>query len=250
MHPDVLDLQRFYAESLGKLAQRHIRQRIRSFWPDLSGQSLLSLGYPLPYMRPFLGEAERLALCLPAQQGATYWPAEGRNLVTLVEETALPFEDASVDRILMIHSLEVSSRQKDLLQEVWRILKGNGRALIIVPNRRGVWARFDHTPFGSGVPFSVGQMHPLLRACQLRPEREGYALFPPPVRRRMAMRATPAWESLGQRFFPVFGGVVLVEASKQVFAPTAPGRAQARHPLRIIPSPVGLQKARKGLMEG
>src|SRR2546430_2803869 len=33
--------------------------------------------------------------------------------------------------------------KKTMLKEVWRVLAGGGRLLIVVPNRRGVWARLD-----------------------------------------------------------------------------------------------------------
>jgi hypothetical protein len=45
-----------------------------------------------------------------------------------------------------------------LLREVWRVLAPNGRLLAVVPNRRGLWARIDTTPFGHGRPFSRGQV--------------------------------------------------------------------------------------------
>ena len=45
-----------------------------------------------------------------------------------------------------------------LLREVWRVLAAGGRLLAVVPNRRGVWARIDTTPFGHGRPYSRSQI--------------------------------------------------------------------------------------------
>ena len=39
-----------------------------------------------------------------------------------------------------------------LLRECWRVLRDDGRLLVVVPNRLGSWALFDHTPFGQGRP--------------------------------------------------------------------------------------------------
>jgi len=48
MHRDVVDLREFYQTSLGQVALRQVKRRIREFWPDLTGQSVLGLGYPGP----------------------------------------------------------------------------------------------------------------------------------------------------------------------------------------------------------
>ena len=42
--------------------------------------------------------------------------------------------------------LEWSEKPRDLLRELWRVLAPNGRLLLVVPNRRGLWARVDTTP--------------------------------------------------------------------------------------------------------
>ncbi len=49
------------------------------------------------------------------------------------------------------------------------MLAPGGRLVIVVPNRRGVWARFEHTPFGTGRPFSRGQLTELLRETNFTP---------------------------------------------------------------------------------
>jgi hypothetical protein len=52
------------------------------------------------------------------------------------------------------------------------------------------------------------------------PEATATALFVPPFRSRMVLRSAPAWENLGNRWFPTFAGVLLVEAGKQIYAGT------------------------------
>jgi hypothetical protein len=39
--------------------------------------------------------------------------------------------------------------------------------------------------------------------------------------RRAVLRSARFWESIGSRFFPAFGGVLLMEAEKQIYAPAA-----------------------------
>jgi len=53
MCEDVVDLRQFYDTSLGQVARRMIRRRLRALWPDVHGQSVLGLGFAMPYLRPF-----------------------------------------------------------------------------------------------------------------------------------------------------------------------------------------------------
>jgi hypothetical protein len=91
--------------------------------------------------------------------------------------------------------------------------------LLVAPNRRGVWARSDATPFGHGRPFSRGQLTQLLRDALFSPIGWSEALYMPPVRRGWVLRSAVVWERLGARLALPFPGVHIVEASKQVFRP-------------------------------
>jgi SAM-dependent methyltransferase len=228
MYTDVVDLRDFYATSLGQVAQRMIRRRVRLLWPDTAGLRVLGLGFSTPYLRPFLGEAERVAALMPAQQGVLPWPAEGQNVVALADEAELPLADYSIDRVLLVHALEASEQVRPLLKEVYRVLAGGGRLLCIVPNRRGIWARLDRTPFGHGHPYTPGQLSRLLRDEMFTPLQSHAALFIPPLRSRMVLRAAAAWEQIGERWFPRFAGVAMIEAAKQVYVKPAPVRAAKR----------------------
>jgi len=244
MYPDVVDLREFYRTSLGQMALRQIRRRIREFWPDLTSQSLLGIGYAAPYLRPFLGETDRAVALMPATQGVVFWPSEGPGLVTLAEESSLPFEDLSFDRVLVIHGLEATERSRAMLREIWRVMAGGGRLLIVAANRSGLWSRTERTPFGHGSPYSAAQLNLMLRDNLFVPERSARALYIPPVRSRFLLSIAPAWERLGDRWLPNFAGVTMVEAVKQIYAlsgqATAPSRRKLALP-RPIAQPKGLR---------
>jgi hypothetical protein len=59
-------------------------------------------------------------------------------------------------------------------------------------------------------------------------------LFIPPAKGRMIMRSAPAWERIGKRWFPTFAGVLMVEATKQIYAKPAATRAPRR---RLVYTP-------------
>ncbi|NVJ92157.1 MAG: methyltransferase domain-containing protein [Methylocystaceae bacterium] len=230
MWMDVVDLRDFYNSPLGGTARRMIRRRIRELWPDCKGMRILGLGYTTPYLGLFKTDAERTLAFMPSSQGVLHWPNENRSLTTLVDEADLPLPDLSVDRVLIVHAVECSEQLRNLLREVWRVLSGSGKVLIVVPNRTGVWARMERTPFGLGRPYSQRQLNTLLRDTMFTPLRAERALFVPPSKSRMVLSSAMAWEKIGHRFFPGFAGVCFVEATKQIYAanPSAPAKVKRR----------------------
>src|SRR5690242_15992591 len=138
MSLDVVDLRNFYALRLGTVARRFIGRGIRARWPSLGGMSVLGVGYPTPYLGLFREEAERCLAFMPAAQGVMKWPSARPGLAVLADEFALPLADSAVDRVLLVHSLEMSHEAGALLREVWRVLAAGGRLLAVVPNRRGL----------------------------------------------------------------------------------------------------------------
>ena len=107
-----------------------------------------------------------------------------------------------------------------MLKEIWRVLAGGGRLLIVAPNRRGIWARLDRTPFGSGRPYTMSQLSQLLRDEQFTPVATGAALFVPPAREPddAALGARPGSGSAGAGSRP------------------SPGSCWSRRPSRSTPS--------------
>ncbi len=247
MYTDIVDLREFYESSLGQVARRMIRRRIRQIWPDVRGQIMVGVGYTTPFLRPFRDEAERLIAVMPASQGVSFWPPEGPGAVCLSDEAELPFGDMSVDRVLLVHGLEGTEQLRPMMREIWRILAGGGRVLVVAPNRRGLWARADWTPFGHGFPYSPSQLKQVLRDTMFVPERTRHALFIPPIRSRFLLRSAPAWEELGERWFKAFAGVTMVEASKQIFAGVARRTVQPAKRQLIVPLPDGAAPAARRL---
>ena len=115
------------------------------------------------------------------------------------------------------HALEMAHDPGALLRECWRVLAPGGRFLAVIPNRRGLWARMDTTPFGQGRPYSRSQISLLLRDSWFTPIGWGEALYVPPVERGWFLRSAVAWERTGATISAPFAGVHIVEATKQVY---------------------------------
>jgi SAM-dependent methyltransferase len=226
----------FYASPTGRVAARLLRERLLDVWPDLRGRRVLGLGHAVPYLRLWRDGAERVLSATPAELGPQPWPRSGPNLSTLVEETELPFADFSFDNVLLVHGLETAENGRRLLREVWRVLKEDGQLLVVVPNRRGIWAHSDTTPFGQGRPYSPGQITRLLQRTMFTVERRRGALFIPPFQIRLLLRGAGVWERAGRALVPRLAGVTLVEARKEMFGAMPVGALPAKGRRVLVPA--------------
>lgn len=237
MWNDSIALRDFYASGLGRVARRMIGRQIRLLWPDLRGLTVLGVGFPLPYLGVFRSEALRTLAAMPAGQGVLPWPVDAPCLSLMVDETNLPLPDRSVDRVLLVHALECAEATRRMMREMWRVLDDGGRMIVVAPNRRGLWARFERTPFGHGRPYTTAQLSRGLTESLFTPYQSVPALFVPPMRSRMLLSAAAAWEEAGSRWFPTFSGVVVFEAIKQIYRAEAIGvAARGRTYAPVAPS--------------
>ena len=206
---------------------------------------MLGIGYATPYLGLFREEAERCLAFMPAAQGVVKWPTARPALSALVDELELPLPDAAVDRVLLVHALEMSQDATALLREVWRVLASGGQLLAVVPNRRGLWARMDTTPFGHGRPYSRSQITQLLRETWFTPMAWGEALYVPPIERGWFLRSAVAWERTGATISAPFAGVHIVEATKQVYR-AIPARREKRRLVPALAAGAGAVAGRRG----
>lgn len=234
---DVVDLRSFYATPLGRVARRYIGAAVRERWDAVAGLSVLGIGYATPWLDEFRDKAERVIAFMPAEQGVVNWPVDGGvSSTALVDPTMMPLPDACIDRILVVHALEMSDAPRDLLSEVWRILTPGGRMLLVAPNRRSVWARSERTPFGQGQPYSRGQLRTLLREAQFSPIHEQLALYGPPFARPAFLRLAPMFEKIGARLGLPGAGAHVIEATKQVYRLVGARRVARRVVTQLEPA--------------
>ncbi len=239
MHLDIVDLKQFYDSRLGLIATRVLRRRVRELWPSVAGLRVAGIGYATPLLRPMLDEAERVLAFMPAGQGVHRWPADAPSRVALADEAELPLGDSSVDRVVLAHTLENTEHLRPMLREVWRVLAPEGRILIVAPNRRGIWARLERTPFGHGRPFSPPQLNRLLRDTMFSPGATKAALYFPPSQRGLMLRAAGPLERFGESIgATAVAGAMLVEGGKQVYAATPSGRRVRLRTVRAVARPL------------
>lgn len=233
---EAVRLHNWYSSPQGKVVAALVGevmvQWLRAKHPTIR---ILGLGFAQPYMDQFLHFlpqdcSSRPFGASPAEMGVMAWPVGEANRMAQIRPDALPFADEQFDQVIMAHFLEGCESPQAALRETWRVLTPGGRLLSLVPNRGGLWARRDTTPFGWGRPFSPGQLTELLGESLFIPRQSRFALFMPPVAGRYFLRAAPTWEKAGSRWFAPLGGAILCEAEKVVYARTP--LAQPSGPLK------------------
>jgi SAM-dependent methyltransferase len=211
MIDDVQAMANFYATRQGRLVTGLLRRRLQGIWPDLSRQTVLGLGHTAPFLPLWRGQARQ---CIDAVTGIG--PAAA-GTGCLVQDDALPFADSTVDRVLMVHAIENAAHVTRTLRAVWRVMRDDGRLLIVVSNRTGLWAHSESTPFADGAPCSTGRIERLLARSLFRIERMDGALYGPPSDLRPLLRAGPMLETASRFISPRLAGVLVVEAVKEMY---------------------------------
>lgn len=218
-------LEAFYATARGRAAAGAVRASLRRLWPSLAGLSVLGLGHATPYLRLWQKDAARVvALALPEARPRS-WPPGRASLLAAGEGSSLPFADRAFDRVLMVHALEASEQSRRAMREAWRVLAEGGQLVVVVPNRRGLWAHTEATPFGQGRPYSAAQLGELCRLQMFLPRRREEILFVPPFPWRPLLHGARAWDAVGRALCPGLAGLLVQEAEKSVLAPLAGGQA-------------------------
>jgi SAM-dependent methyltransferase len=221
MSVDVTELMRFYDSPLGRVAARFLGRTIQEMWVDIGGRRLLGIGYAIPVLGEIGSGCERVLAVMPPTQGVRHWPAGPVSATAMADPLILPLPEASFDRVLVMHAMESSQDPGELMDEVARILVPDGRALFVCPNRRGLWARIDTTPFGHGQPFSRKQIRRLLQATQLEACAWRETLYMPPFQSGFVLGGAATWETVGRGLSLPFAGLYLVETVKRLHRPIA-----------------------------
>jgi SAM-dependent methyltransferase len=240
----VVDFREFYATKLGGSAATLLKRQLAGLTQGKAGETVMGLGYATPYLNDLPEDVVSLSFMM-ARQGVIHWPPGQPNRSALVDEVDLPLLESMVDVALVVHGLEHAETPLDMLQEVWRVLAPQGRMILVVPNRRGLWAASESTPFGHGQPFSNGQISSLLRDAKFTATRWRSALYMPPLRNETVLKAAKGFDVAGVKVLNRFAGVTIVEAMKQVYAFSSGKRAKRLVPRFrpvLLPSPQPTRK--------
>lgn len=137
------------------------------------------------------------------------------------EFSALPIATASVEAVLLPHTLEHAPHPHGLLREVERVLTGEGHVLACGFNPFGPWGVRHLVSRGRFPPpterlISEGRLRDWLVLLGFEVVDTRRYLFVPPWRQRLSARKRAWLESRGPRFAAPLAGAYLVKACKRV----------------------------------
>lgn len=219
MYPDITTLLKFYHSALGGVTRRYITALLDELWSMDDKTPLCGIGYSDPYLDIYHDRGiECLALnsIFSGVYARTNTPTYG---AVLVKETELPLGDNTQTRILCTHILEHTSWADYFLKEIMRVLSCEGEVIFIVPNRRGLWARFENTPFGCGEPYTRKQICDLIERQGFYITQKDTTLFFPPKDNPPSRLYMNMIEYIGRRFLSRYGGIHIIKAVKRNYIP-------------------------------
>ena len=248
--PDITTLEAFYASPLGKEVRQELcavlRQIIRAQDVPFSSQEAgCAIGYALPYW-PFIQAHGRFnALVMPGRQGsATVEGKSGKNAALLSRTYQLPFQDSAFQVIWCMHALEYAENPQLVLQECWRVLKPRGKLVLVAPNRIGLWARAESTPFGHGIAFYRSQLQILLEGAGFGHIEAERTLFTMPSYHLAKGNLSPIMRLL-MKLVPPLSGAWVMAAEKNVYAGLQVPSQETKPEYRPVWQPSGSMRCRE-----
>jgi SAM-dependent methyltransferase len=206
------EVDAFYKTDLGRYACKQISDQIKkSKEHEITVCSAGSF--------PFVEKTE--TTFFQGYETPSFVPQSIEGSLALAERSQWPYRAESVDQIIMAHDFEFAEEREVYLREAWRILKGEGRLMIIIPNRKGKWVRAAHTPFSRGYTCHLGGVIDTLHRTHFKLDRIVPLLFTPPdvPSTSIGRLAYNAINNVGE-YCGMQCGVRILEISKHIFAPT------------------------------
>ena len=149
-------------------------------------------------------------------------PASSAHLVA--DFDALPFEVNSLDLLLLPHTLESAPDPHHRLREAHRVLRPEGRLVVLGLNPASLWGLRQRLPEGWGGGFLPQQgeflgywrLRDWLKLLGLEVEQARFGCWRPPLQREAWLARWGVMDRLGATWWPVFGAVYFLQAIKRV----------------------------------
>lgn len=242
----VFDLFGFHAVQLG--------------WPAVQGLRTSRMGH-----RWLVADADESGLArmphLPEPPPGM--PAAPLPVSVLAEFEALPFPSESLDLVLLPHTLELAEDAHQTLREVERVLRPEGRVIVIGFNPTSLWGLRQR--LGMGMQRLTGA-HPFLphqgeligwrrsrdwlRLLGMQIEGVQFGCYRPAFHSSRWLDRTAWTERAGERWWPVLGAVYCTVAVKRVRGMRLIGPAWKKRLRRGYAVPVLNRQAHDGAPAG
>ena len=204
-------LHDWFKSELGAYLLERERAWLDRVTPDIFGFHAIQLGLP---QLDLLRESRIVHRVTVSPE-----PAGPHNHVP-AQFHELPFETQSIDLCVMPHVLEFSENPHEVLREIDRVLRPEGRVLVLGFNpwslfgARKLWTSTGYPWRGQFV--SLVRIKDWLQLLGLEPASGQLACYIPPCETEKWQRRFRFLEPVGDRWWGVAGGVYMLEAIKRV----------------------------------
>lgn len=187
-----------------------------------------------------------------AVEGTESRPAVGAVRVARFEE--LPFDTQSLDLVVLPHVLEFADDPHQVLREVERVLRPEGRVIVSALNPVSLWGAHQATISRVRTGFlpregrfiGLPRLRDWLKLLGFELDRGRYGCYRPPCRTQRWLDRTAFMEKAGDRWWPICGASYLVAAVKRVRGMRLVGKAWAKPAVAAAPAATASQRRALG----
>lgn len=226
----ILEIASWLHSPLGRYLLAWEQQTVDAAVGDLFGFHALQLGWP---------QLDGLRCNRMPQRWLVSEQVDPRaQLMSSFDE--LPFENASLDLLLLPHTLEFAPDPHHRLREAHRVLRPEGRLLILGLNPASLWGLRQRLPRPclpqAGDFIGYWRARDWLRLLNFDPVQARFGCFRPPVQSEPWLGRWSFMDRRGPTWWPVFGAVYFIEAIKRVHGMRLVGLARNNGRLRSAPT--------------
>jgi len=206
---------------LGRLLAVVEKNKLKQVLHDIRGAHILQLG---------MTNQSRWLKASPIRHRVVLSPqtkAVASISVVCGAPAELPFLNDSLDAVVLAHALEFAGDPQPVLQEVWRVLAGEGQVIILGFNPLSLWglchffrSKDAGPPPWQGRSIGMQRLRHYLAQADFEITEQKTFYFRPPVSKKALGARLRFLEFLGAIFFPYLGGVYLFVAKKRVLSVT------------------------------
>jgi SAM-dependent methyltransferase len=159
----------------------------------------------------------------------THLPANNQSgdatqIVVLHDFAELPFASQSLDLVVLPHVLEFAAEPHQVLREVERVLIPEGQVIVCGFNPASLWGVRQVTGRLTGAHFlpldgefiSLPRLKDWLKLLNMEVNRGHFGCYAPPFNSEKWLSRYSFMEKAGDRWWPYFGAVYIVQAIKRV----------------------------------